>query len=342
MNEKDLQNASAAANGPNTEPSVAPGELGRTLDSTIIVEDNGRSAGSINGDSNTGETGPVNVIHKTRARKVYGGMWGPVELAAASGSFLAILLVILAYFFLVLPSAREIEHQRAERDRLEKELASARSKYGAITNTEAYVASLVSSVGDFESLYLPVAETGRTALYQRINGLIASYGLVNTTGPDYSPLEVADQEEQKQGEEERGKAKFRSSFPGVYVTMTVEGTYQNLRRFIQALEAGNEFVIISTVELEPSETEQKNTQNSGQTENPMPVEEFPMENPRPSGFPPARGFPAPAPAPMQQTVTPVAPKGKTHGATVRLRLEMAAYFRRPNGTPAGTAPAAQQ
>ncbi len=342
MNEKELPNASPAANDPTTETQASAVDLDRTLDSTIIVKDNGRSAGSFDIDSNVSESGLVNVVHKARARKVYGGMWGPTELAAAGGSFLAILLVILAYFFLVLPSAREIEYQRAERDRLEKEVAAARSKYGAITNTEAYVASLVSSVGDFESLYLPVAETGRTALYQRINGLIASYGLVNTTGPDYSPLEIADQKEQKQGEEERGKAKFRSSFPGVYVTMTVEGTYQNLRRFIQALEAGNEFVIISTVELEPSETEQKNSQNASQPENVVPAEEFPMENPRPSGFPPARGFPAPAPAPMQQTVTPVAPKGKTHGATVRLRLEMAAYFRRPNAAPADTAPAAKQ
>ena len=86
MNEKELPNASPTANDPMTETQASAVDLDRTLDSTIIVDDNRRTAGSINRDSNTGESGPVNVVHKARARKVYGGMWGPTELAAAGGS----------------------------------------------------------------------------------------------------------------------------------------------------------------------------------------------------------------------------------------------------------------
>jgi hypothetical protein len=79
----------------------------------------------------------------------------------------------------------------------------------------------MSSVDDFESRYLPVATSGRTSLYQRINGLIGAYNLVNTTGPDYAPLETLDVADGVETDEERGRSKYKSLFPGVYVTMTV-------------------------------------------------------------------------------------------------------------------------
>jgi hypothetical protein len=63
--------------------------------------------------------------------------------------------------------------------------------------------------------------------------------------------------EDEQAKQEQGRSKFRSIFPGVYVTMTLEGSYQNLRRFIREIETGSEFVIISSVELEPTETKKK-------------------------------------------------------------------------------------
>ena len=37
-----------------------------------------------------------------------------------------------------------------------------------------------------------------------------------------------------------GHRQVRSLYPGVYVTMTVEGSYQNLRRFIRDIETGRE------------------------------------------------------------------------------------------------------
>jgi hypothetical protein len=243
---------------------------------------------------------------------------------------------VLIYIFLVVPSGRELERNRAERDRLEKELISARGKYGDITSTESQVAKLISSVDDFETRYLPVAATGRTALYQRINSLIAGYGLVNTSGPEFAPIETSDKDDSNQTEQERGRSKFRSLFPGVYMTVTLEGPYQNLRRFIRELETGNEFVVISSVELEPSDSEQKpdvqpvaQPQTAAQPASPNVPGGF-------QGFPgasnPTTGFQQ---LPAQR---PAGPRGKTHGETVALRIEMAAYFRRTNSTPLDAAP----
>jgi hypothetical protein len=261
-----------------------------------------------------------------RPRKVYAGMWGPFEIAAVAIAAMTFLASTFVYFFWVLPSDRELVKNRSEATRLEAELESAKVKYGDITNTETQVAKIVASVDDFETNYLPLPSNGQTALYQRLNGLIQAYGLVNTAGPDYSPLEIADQRSETQTEDEKGRAKHRSLFPGVYVSTTVEGSYQNLRRFIRELETGREFIVLSTVELAPSETQQKDPADQKTNVVQIPPTISSLDG---------KGFNAP---PVQNQVQPVGkPKaqGKTHGETVSLHIEMAAYFRRPNYVPAG-------
>lgn len=317
MNEKEFDQ-----NSPDAEPQILTNEYGATIDGTVVIEEKDRTVMLTENETIVFEKQPeISIVPKNRPRKVYGGMWGQSEIATAGLALLAVFSVVLLYIFLVAPSNRELQNNRAERDRLELELISARAKYGDITSTETQVAKLISSVDDFESLYLPIAETGRTSLYQRINGLLAGYGLVNTTGPDFAPLELADQTQANQSDEERGRAKFRSIFPGVYVTMTLEGSYQNLRRFIRDIETGREFIVISAVELEPSDTQQKDENG-----NPPGPAAFPA-----SAFPQGQINPTMPSAASQQTARP---RGKTHGETVSLRLEMAAYFRRPASVPA--------
>lgn len=263
-----------------------------------------------------------------RPRKVYSGMWGVPEISAVSAGAIILLLSILVYVFVVVPSNNEVAKNKSEADRLAAELISAQTKYGEITDTKTQVAKLLTSVSDFETRFLPAATNGRTALYQRLNGLIAAYGLTNTTGPDYQALETADQDNgNNQTEGERGRERFRSLFPGVYVSMTVEGSYQNLRRFIREIETGNEFIVVSAVELAPSDTEEK---KNDPTKPP----------PQTAGMQPAvdpNSFGAGAnPGMINQPQAGDAirkPQGKTHGEIVALRLEMAAYFRRANFVP---------
>jgi hypothetical protein len=281
---------------------------------------------------------PLEILLSRRPRKVYSGMWGLPEILVAAVGSVALLGAILLYMFVVVPSNRELAKNRLEADRLDAELTSAKTKYGEITSTEEQVAKLLTSVDDFETRYLPAATNGRGALYQRLNGLIASYGLTNTTGPDYAPLEPAEQKVGNQTDEERGREKYRSLFPGVYVTMTLEGPYQNLRRFIREIETGNEFVIISSIELEPSDTEQKKPENGAPPQQ--------AAGAQPGGIPlgtmaDLQGAPKVTTVAGQPPAGTDKPGGKTRGETVALRLEMAAYFRRANYAPIGT-PAASQ
>jgi len=313
------------------EPEMVVNEYGATRDSAVVVEEENRTVLLTEDETIIIEKPErIDVVPKNRPRKVYAGMWGQSETATVGLGLLAILAVVILVVLVVLPAQKELEKNKAERDRLETELIASRGKYGTITTTEARVAELISSVDEFETRFLPVGTIGKSALYQRINGLIRAYGLVNTTGPDYAPLEISDSRRGQQTESDSGRTKFQSLFPGVYVTMTVEGSYQNLRRFIREMETGNQFVVISAVELEPAEGKNK------EDKTPTTVAQAQINNVQitpnnAAGFPQAQ-IPGQPITPFQTTTTTAAPKavrGKTHGETVSLRLEMAAYFRRP-------------
>ena len=293
------------------EPEILVNEYGETRDSAVVVDEADRTVLLTDTETVVIEKEPrIDIVPANRPRKVYGGMWGQTELITVGLAMLAVLTVILLYVFMVLPAKNELDQNRAQRDRLQQELLSATDKYGKITDTEAHVVDLMSSVDAFESNNLPVAASGRTSLYQRVNALIAGYGLIPTTGPDFSPLETTEQDAGGQTDEDRGRAKYRSLFPGIYVTMTVEGPYGNLRRFIREIETGGDFIVVSAVELEPSDAQRQNNPSAGQA---GPID--------PTN--PASG-----------AATPPARRGKTHGEIVSLRLEMAAYFRRTNAVPA--------
>src|SRR5262249_43414826 len=155
----------------------------------------------------------------------------------------------------------------------------------------------------------------------------------------YVALDTIDQNGGQQTEEERGRAKFKSLFPGVYVTMTLDGSYQNLRHFINDIERGNEFIVISSIELEPSDSEGHQQDATGSQNQTTAGGQFPVGrslSPNTPNFPsgpinPASNRPMTQPQRMQQQqMQPqqTTPRGKTHGETVSLRLELAAYFQR--------------
>jgi hypothetical protein len=265
-----------------------------------------------------------------RPRKVYSGMWGPIEIAVVAIGVMVLIGGFAAYFLFARPSEIELERSRVEADRLEAELVAAKSRYGEITTTQDRVGELVASVDDFETRFLPVIATGRRALYQRLNGLINAYGLTNTTGPDYSPLETREGERDQQSDEERGRSKLRSIYPGVYVTTTVEGSYQNIRRFLREIETGREFIVISSVELAPSDS--GTPRQSGSETRTVSVPPTQVNPSLPPGFN-ATGSNNPPQAQVTQPAQPRPVQGKTTGAVVSLRLELASYFRRPNFVP---------
>lgn len=323
-------------NAENPEETTAPqmhvNDLGATKDSTVVVEEADRTVLLTENETIIipKET-MIDIPPKNRERKVYAGMWGTTELVTVGVAMLAILTTILLFVLLVLPAQRELDNNVAKRQELDKQLATANSRYGNITTTEERVAELTRSVDDFETRFLSPETNGKTALYQQINGLISAYGLTNTTGPDYAVLEISDPNRNtQQSEEQKGRSKAISIYPGMYITMTLDGSYVNLRRFIREIETSNQFVVISSIQLEPSENKEKEAidqtkQVQVSTSNPAIPNQF-GGGVNPNTFQ--------QPNPQVQTQQAVkADRGKTHGETVTLRLELAAYFRRPNFQP---------
>lgn len=301
------------------ETEIVTNDYGKTIDSSVLIEEADRTVFLTETETIVIQKEPmIDIVPKNRPRKIYGGMWGSAEIATVGLAMLAILSVILLYVFFVLPRQRELEANRVKRDKLEQEVNSAKKKYGDITDTETRVAELITSVNDFETRFLKPASISQAAIYQQLNGLISAYGLTNTTGPDYAPLEInARSNNGQEAEKESGRAKFQSLFPGVYITTTVEGSYQNVRRLIREIETGNQFIVISAVELEAAENEKEADVNqTAARQQPTDTQNGGFQN-----------------TIAQSTPKPKIVRGKTRGEIVALRLEMAAYYRRPNFQP---------
>ncbi len=108
------------------------------------------------------------------------------------------------------------------------------------------------------------------------------------------------QRARRQGSGEQSAQRVvQSIFPGIGVTLTVEGAYPNLRRFIRDIEGDRrQFIVINTVELE-------GVSDANAAE--------PFAPPVTNGAVPGAQPP---------------PQAPTRGALVSLRLDMATYFRR--------------
>ena len=336
MNENNPNNPLDNLDKPDNEelkkqPEIVVNEYGTTKDSAVVIEEENRTVFLTEDETIVIDKPEIyDVVPTNRPRKVYAGMWGQAEIATVGLGMLAVLAAILLFVFVVIPSEKQLEANRDKRNELDTELISNRKKYDTMNSAETEAAKLVESVSDFQTRFLRPPSIGQTAIYQRINGLINAYGLTNTTGPDYVPLEVAGQQtDNRGGDAESGREKFQSLFPGVYITASVEGSYQNLRRFVRELETSDQFIVISAIELEPAEKDDQPNKTTAVQARINSAEVQPLNE-----------FGVPVGQSVQATETqqlPSTARGRTRGQTVNLRIEMAAYFRRADFQPIETA-----
>lgn len=174
---------------------------------------------------------------------------GPAELIGLGGSFLILVLVIVAYLYFLLPARSRLEALKVERALLQSQLRNSQEFVRQGQGTEVTVQSITQSLETFEGKQLVGADQGRMGLYDSLNQLIRRNALRNTSGPTYMPLEATGSKGTTTGSRS-GNTKWQSIYPGIAISLTVEGQYQNLRRFIRDLETNKQFVIINSVELE--------------------------------------------------------------------------------------------
>lgn len=221
-----------------------------------------------------------------------GKMFGIAEVIALAGSCLVLALVLLSYLYFLVPTRSRLATANADRKQVETNLQTLSGVVSKEQDTKQTVDKIAASLNYFETKHLLRPDQGRMDLYEELNQLIIKNGLKNTSGPSYTPLDPTGT---KTTAGKSVTTKWQSFYPGIAVMVTVEGQYQDVRRFIRDVERSKQFVVINEVEL------QRATQNNA----PVSVEE---------------GAAAPAPAPGSGS--------GTRGSLVSLQLNMATYFQR--------------
>lgn len=185
-----------------------------------------------------------------RASRSY-GMFGPAEIAAFGGSLLILFIVIVAYLYFLAPARSRLATLQLERARLHTQLRNSQDVVQQGQTVETAVQNIAESLDSFENNQLASEARGRMGLYDSLNSIIRKNGVRNTSGPTYSTLEPAGSKTATGGTR-ASNTKWQSVYPGIAISVTLEGQYQNLRRFIRDIESSKQFVIINSIELERS------------------------------------------------------------------------------------------
>ena len=238
-------------------------------------------------------------INLARIRTAPGlSLIGVPELIGLVGAAFIAIVTIFAYFYFYLPAQSRLTSTQLERDRLQALLRSSQNNLQQNTTVREQVDKITGSMTNFENSWLAAASSGRMSLYTTLNTLIKSNGLRNTAGPSYTPLEQIGSKNRIQpsaSAEKQTNAKWQTIYPGIAVSITVEGPYQRVRNFVRDIESSRQFLIINAVELE-------SVTQSGVAAEPAAI---------------ATGA----------GIAPATAGGR--GTLVSLRLEMATYFQRP-------------
>ena len=225
-----------------------------------------------------------------------GKMFGIAEVIALAGSCFVLALVLLSYLYFLVPARSRVASANADLKQLQANVQTLGTVVTKEQDTKQTVDRIAASLNKFETEHLLQPDQGRMDLYQELNELIVKNGLKNTSGPTYTPLDPAGT---KSISGKSVTTKWQSFYPGISVMVTVEGQYQDVRRFIRDVERSKQFVVINEVEI------QRATQNNA----PASVED-------------GGGTDAGA----------AAAGSGSRGSLVSLQLNMATYFQRPSAT----------
>ncbi len=176
-----------------------------------------------------------------------GKMVGVAEVVGLAGSCFVLALVLFSYLYFLVPARSRIASLKADRQQIDTNIKTLESVVNQDQGTQQTVDSVVASLNDFESKHLMRGDRGRMQLYEELNQLIIKNNVRNTAGPTYTTLDTSD------AKAASGKSvitKWQSFYPGVNVMVTVEGQYQDIRRFIHDVERSKQFVVINQVELQ--------------------------------------------------------------------------------------------
>lgn len=210
---------------------------------------------------------------------------GVPEIVALACALALLALAFAAYFLLLVPERLNLASLERERQQLQTQIRSAGENRDERRGVGETVDKIRQSLAHFETDSLVPRDASERALIEELNEKIKRSGLSRAQFSfiyqDDTQTGATQQSQQRVASNLAGSARRRQTvFPATDISLTIEGTYANLRRFIRDVESSPRFVVINGVQLEGlNETGGNNA-------------------------------------------------AAAHGASVSLRLDMSAYFRR--------------
>jgi len=188
----------------------------------------------------------VDKLRQSRQRSIL----GIAEVAGLAGSAVMLLAVIFAYVYFYSPAESRLAAAQFERNKLQQELSTLQKDIDVKGSTQDSIGKISESLEKFENDKLIGRDEGRITLYNVLIQLIRSNKLRNTSGPVYNYLEAKGASGSQTASARTVNSRWQSLYPGIGVTVTVEGQYANLRHFVRDIESSNQFIIVNAVELE--------------------------------------------------------------------------------------------
>jgi Tfp pilus assembly protein PilO len=178
------------------------------------------------------------------------------EIIALAAAILLLLAAACAYFFLLVPERARLIALENERAQLQSKLRASTEGVERNESTQASVGKIVSSLNEFETSVLVAREPQTTtAVIEELNDKTRRHSLARAQF-SFSHLDefVPGQTNSQQSNTRSGAAgntlKRESVFPTIDISLTIEGPYGNLRRFIRDIEQSRRFIVINGIQLE--------------------------------------------------------------------------------------------
>ena len=195
-------------------------------------------------------------LAERRATRPAGAIRLP-EIIALAAAILLLLVAACAYFFLLVPEHTRLSALENERAQLQAKLRASSEGVERNQSTEASVGKIVSSLNEFETSVLVAREPQTTtAVIEELNEKTRRHNLARAQFSfshldEFVPGQTNSQQSNARGGTGAGNASKRESvFPTIDISLTIEGQYGNLRRFIRDIEQSRRFIVINGIQLE--------------------------------------------------------------------------------------------
>ncbi|MDT7540117.1 MAG: Pilus assembly protein PilO [Acidobacteriota bacterium] len=180
---------------------------------------------------------------------------GVPEVIALACAVALLALAFAAYFLLLVPENLNRASLERERQQLQTQIRSAGENRDQKRGVDETVDKIRQSLAHFETESLVPRDQSERGLIEELNEKIKRSGLARAQFSfiyqDDSQAGASQQSQQRVASNLSGSARRRQNvFPATDISLSIEGNYANLRRFIRDVESSPRFVVINGVQLE--------------------------------------------------------------------------------------------